>query len=88
MTSSKNDPINSTRDELSLILSKMDRDLATQLVLAAVSQKYTKVAEMVITCSDVMYLREMKSMMEQPIEQREFSIFEIEDQLKRLGYVV
>lgn len=60
--SSDNDPtstLKKTHDTIRVILTNLDKDLAAQVVLSAVSLKYQNVVEKATACSDVMYLREM-----------------------------
>lgn len=74
------------RETFGVLLGRMDKDLGLLTVMAAISQDYQKVIETMTTCSDVMYFREMCRTMKKPIDERDFSIFEIEENLKKHGF--
>jgi len=80
--------VKKARDTISVLLTTMDHDLATQLAFSGISLNYQKVVSQATCCSDVMYLREMIKTMEQPLDEREFSIPEIREHLKKFGYFV
>lgn len=48
-----------TQESIMVILQNIDKDLAVQVVLAAVNLNYQYLVERATACSDVMYLREM-----------------------------
>lgn len=79
-----------TQDTLTVILQNLDKDLAVQVVLSAVSLNYQKVVEKATTCSDLMYFREMlasitiQSNSEKAADLA--SIEEAKEHLKRFGY--
>lgn len=77
-----------SRDTFTAFLLKLDKDLAVQVVVSAMSKDTSKLASMMAACSDVMYYRSMMDLMKKPLEDREFSIYEIEDQLRKTGFVV
>lgn len=77
-----------SRDAFTSFLLKLDKDLALQVVITAMSKDASKLTLMMTACSDVMYYRSMMDLMKKPIEDRDFSIYEIEDQLRKTGFIV